>query len=66
MSVNIGGLDRILRIIVGAVLIGLAAFGIVGWWGWLGAIPLLTGLIRFCPLYPILKINTCSVEQKKD
>ncbi|MCL2524385.1 MAG: DUF2892 domain-containing protein [Betaproteobacteria bacterium] len=59
MKSNVGGIDRILRVVLGIVLIALAASGIVGWWGWLGAIPLLTGLARFCPLYPLLGINTC-------
>jgi fatty acid desaturase len=43
MKLNVGGMDRILRIVVGLVLIALAATGTVGWWGWLGVIPLLTG-----------------------
>ncbi len=46
---NVGGLDRGLRIIVGLVLIALAATGTVGWWGWLGVVPLLTGLMGGCP-----------------
>ena len=49
MKANIGGIDRILRILVGVVLIALAATGTVGWWGWLGVIPLATGLVRLCP-----------------
>ena len=53
------GIDRILRMVVGVVLMGLAASGIVGVWGWIGIVPLATGLFRFCPAYPILKINTC-------
>lgn len=59
MTYNVGSLDRILRIVVGLALIALAATGKVGWWGWLGAIPLLTGLFRFCPLYTLLGMNTC-------
>ena len=65
MKFNVGGIDRILRIVVGAVLIALAATHTVGWWGWLGVIPLLTGLIRFCPLYTLLGINTCPVKAGK-
>lgn len=56
---NVGGADRILRIILGLVLIGLTLAGVIGPWGWLGVVPLATGLFRFCPLYPLLKINTC-------
>lgn len=59
MRCNVGGIDRILRMVVGLVLMGLAAAGIVGVWGWIGVVPLVTGLFRFCPAYPILKINTC-------
>lgn len=64
MKFNVGGVDRILRILLGLVLIGLAASGTVGWWGWLGVIPLLTGLVRFCPLYPLLGFSTCKRTQR--
>lgn len=64
MKVNVGGIDRILRIVVGIVLIVLAATGTVGWWGWIGVVPLLTGLFKFCPLYTLLGINTCPMEKK--
>lgn len=64
MKFNVGGVDRILRILLGLVLIGLAASGTVGWWGWLGVIPLLTGLVRFCPLYPLLGFSTCKRDQR--
>ncbi len=59
MKQNVGGIDRILRIVIGLVLIGLAATGTVGWWGWLGAVPLLTGLMGWCPPYALLGFNTC-------
>lgn len=60
MKNNVSGLDRMLRILVGLVLIALAATGTVGWWwGWIGVVPLLTGLLRFCPLYPLLGISSC-------
>lgn len=59
MKCNVGGIDRILRMAVGLVLIGLAATGAIGIWGWIGVVPLATGLFRFCPAYPLLKINTC-------
>ncbi len=58
MKCNVGGIDRVLRIAVGLVLIGLAASGVVGAWGWIGIVPLATGLFRFCPLYPVLGINS--------
>jgi hypothetical protein len=63
MTSNVGGIDRIVRIILGLVLIGLAATGTVGWWGWLGVVPLLTGAIGWCPPYAIFGINTCSMKK---
>ena len=64
MKFNVGGIDRILRIVLGVVLIGLAATGTVGWWGYIGVVPLVTGLFRFCPLYSVVGMNTCSVQNK--
>ncbi|NLY57251.1 MAG: DUF2892 domain-containing protein [Gammaproteobacteria bacterium] len=58
MQANLGMLDRALRIVVGLALIGLSLSGVIGWWGWLGVIPLLTAFVSFCPLYALLKINT--------
>ena len=63
MQANVGTIDRALRIIAGLVLIALAATGTVGWWGWLGVVPLATGLFRFCPAYPLLGINTCAAKK---
>jgi hypothetical protein len=63
MKSNVGGIDRVVRIVAGVVLIGLAATGNVGVWGWLGLVPLATGLIGWCPPYTLLGINTCSVKQ---
>jgi hypothetical protein len=59
MKANVGGIDRILRIVVGLVLVGLAATGTVGWWGWLGVVPLATGLLGWCPAYLPFGIKTC-------
>ena len=64
MKLNVGGIDRILRIVVGLVLIALAAMGNIGWWGYIGIVPLVTGLFRFCPLYTLLGMNTCPVQSK--
>jgi hypothetical protein len=50
---------------VGLVLIALAVTNTGGWWGWLGVIPLLTGLVSFCPLYTLLGLNTCPVKRGK-
>ena len=59
-SLNIGNLDRGLRILVGIALIGLAAGGVIGAWGYVGVVPLLTGLVAWCPLYRLLGISTTS------
>ena len=63
MKHNAGSLDRILRIVAGLVLIGLAATGTVGLWGWIGVVPLATGLFGFCPAYTLLGINTCPMKK---
>lgn len=62
MTPNVGAIDRILRIGAGAILIALAATGTVGPWGYIGIVPVLTGLFRFCPAYPLLGINTCKMK----
>lgn len=59
-SLNVGNLDRALRILIGITLIALAAFGLIGHWGYLGLIPLLTGVSALCPLYSLLGIRTTS------
>jgi O-antigen ligase len=59
MTKNIGNIERIIRIVGGLVLIALAATGTVGVWGWLGLVPLATGLTGWCPPYSLLGINTC-------
>lgn len=64
MKINVGSVDRILRIIAGLVLIGLAASGTIGAWGWIGVMPLLTGIFKFCPAYAIFGMNTCPMEKK--
>lgn len=62
MKANVGGIDRVLRVAVGAGLVVAAATGIVSPWAYLGVIPLLTGIFRFCPAYPLLGISTCSLK----
>ncbi len=63
MTGNEGKLDRIVRLTAGAALVGLAATGTVGIWGWVGIVPLATGAMGWCPLYSIFGINTCAVKQ---
>ena len=63
MTTNMGSIDRSLRLIVGLALIG-AALGLYGSaytsvWGWIGAIPLVTALVGWCPAYTIFGIKTC-------
>ncbi len=59
MTKNIGNIERIIRIVGGLVLITLAATNTVGVWGWVGLVPLATGLTGWCPPYSLLGINTC-------
>jgi len=59
MKANVGGVDKILRIVAGLVLIGLAIAGIGTPWTWIGVVPLATGLINFCPLYLLVGTSTC-------
>ncbi|MBL8398196.1 MAG: DUF2892 domain-containing protein [Candidatus Accumulibacter sp.] len=63
MKLNVGGIDKILRIVVGIALIAMAAMGVIGAWGWIGVVPLLTGLFSFCPLYSLLGMNTCPISK---
>ncbi|GAB2579076.1 YgaP family membrane protein [Nitrincola alkalisediminis] len=58
MKLNVGGIDRILRIVIGAALVLATLFGALPIWGWIGIVPLLTGLVGYCPLYPLLGICT--------
>ena len=64
MKMNVGNIDRALRIVAGVILITLAATGIFSPWGWIGVLPLLTGIFKFCPAYALLGMNTCSIEKK--
>lgn len=59
-TTNVGSVDRLLRIILGVVLISLVFVGPQTPWGWLGLVPLLTGFLRTCPLYSLIGVNTCS------
>lgn len=61
---NVGSIDRAIRIILGLVLIALAVAGeqLIGQnliWGWIGVVPLATGIFKFCPAYKLLGIKTC-------
>ena len=62
MKPNVGGIDRILRIVVGLALIGLTLAGVIGAWGWIGVVPLATAALGLCPLYSVLGFSTCPVK----
>jgi hypothetical protein len=64
MSANVGGIDRMLRILAGITLLALTLTGQIGPWGWIGLVPLATGLFSFCPLYRMLGINSCRVASR--
>jgi len=57
-ALNVGNADRMVRILLGIVLLGLTLAGTIGWWGYIGVIPLTTGLVARCPLYSIFGFST--------
>ena len=59
LAFNVGRFDHLIRILTGILLMGLADLNVIGAWGWLGAIPLISGALRYCPIYSLLGINTC-------
>jgi hypothetical protein len=66
MTQNVGGIDRILRIVVGLALIILAATGNIGVWGWLGVIVLATGVVGICMPYTLFGFSTCAIKTDPD
>lgn len=64
MKTNVGTIDRGLRIAAGIGLIGFAYMGNIGAWGYIGIVPLLTGLFSFCPLYSLIGVNTCPMRAR--
>jgi hypothetical protein len=62
MKTNVGGIDRVLRIVVGLALIALTLTGAIGVWGWIGLVPLATAAMGFCPLYTVLGFSSCPVK----
>ena len=59
MTANVGTVDRALRIVAGLALISAALMGWIGVWGWIGVVPLATGVFRFCPAYMPFGLSTC-------
>ncbi len=62
-SVNTGNLDRGARVVLGGALVALTAIGTLPVWGYIGVVPLLTGLSGRCPAYSLLGVNTCSMKK---
>ncbi|HFD16436.1 MAG TPA: DUF2892 domain-containing protein [Rhodospirillales bacterium] len=65
MARNVGTVDRVIRVVVGLILISLVFWGPQTNWGWIGLIPLVTGLVGSCPAYKLLGLSTCPLEEKK-
>jgi len=63
MKTNVGSIERIVRVLVGLALIGLTLTGNIGAWGWLGVVPLATGLVGWCPPYAMFGISTCKMRR---
>lgn len=63
MKSNVGGIDRVLRFVIGLVLVALAVTGTIGAWGWIGVVPLATATLGLCPLYSVLGFNTCPMKK---
>lgn len=60
MKPNVGTIDRILRITLGLGLIAASVLGYIGVWGWVGLVPLATGIFRVCPAYLPMGLSTCA------
>lgn len=60
MDHNEGTIDRVIRIVLGLGLLALTVTGPQTWWGFIGVVPLLTGIVGFCPLYSLIGVRTCS------
>ncbi len=63
-SLNVGSADRWIRVVVGIALIAATLLGYIGLWGWIGVVPLVTGLVRVCPAYSLFGIRTCPMPSK--
>ena len=66
MKANVGGLDRVLRIVVGAVFLAAVVIleGNARWLGLIGFVPLLTGIFGYCPAYVLFGFSSCPLERK--
>ncbi|MDN0077718.1 DUF2892 domain-containing protein [Crenobacter sp. SG2303] len=65
MQANIGGVDRVVRIVAGLALVGAALGGLIGAWGWFGIVPLATGAIGYCPAYKLFGFRSCPLQKQE-
>ncbi len=63
---NVGTVDRVIRVVAGVALIAATLLGQIGAWGWIGIVPLATGLFRFCPAYLPFGLRTCPAKVAHD
>lgn len=61
MLINESHFDRIMRTVTGLTLVVAAATGFIGFWGWIGVVPLVTGVVGFCPIYKVFGLSSCPI-----
>ena len=66
MIKNVGKADKLARITVGVLLLGLGAADVIGWWGLIGLLPLATDVLNWCPAYTLLGVATCKVQARDE
>jgi len=64
LKINEHPIERVARVVLGVVLVAMAALGNIGAWGYIGVVPILTGALGTCPLYTLLGMSTCPVKAK--
>ena len=66
MRANVGGIDRVVRILAGIGILSLVLIleGSARYWGLVGLLPLVTGVFRFCPAYALFGLRTCPMERR--
>ncbi|HQX82490.1 MAG TPA: DUF2892 domain-containing protein [Vicinamibacterales bacterium] len=64
LKVNEHPMERVARVVLGVALVGMAAMGTIGAWGYIGVVPILTGALGTCPLYTLLGVSTCPVKTR--
>ena len=63
MNINEGTIDRVVRVVIGIGLLALVFVGPKTWLGLIGLVPLVTGIVGFCPLYRVIGIRTCAAHR---